>query len=411
MIPSKRSNQLSVKRRIEDLALLGGAPLFSSPKSTSNLLRPDVERYLNYSRLFFEQKQYTNNGPNVKALQQRLADFHQTQYCLVFSSGFWALALAIRYLKLAGRTEIIIPSLTYRRMTDICAWAGLAPRFCEVDPNTLAMTEETVRSCITPQTALILGVHPIVNCAEAQRLQDMAQDYGIPLLFDSVESVYESLPEGRIGGFGRAECFSLHACKLLNGFGGGYLTTNDEILAKTLSAQRGFGFTAIDHIGVPGGLNAKLNEMHAAMALASLDDIEQQVVLNRQRYQCYQQALTAVPGISLLAFDETQRCGYKNIVVRMEDIWPLSRAVTLRILNAEQVLARAYYDPPLHHKTMHYPHVTANLPQTDRFSQSFVNLPCGQQVSTDDINSIASLMIFLFENSNEINCALQETLL
>lgn len=399
---------MSIKKSIKDLALFGGTPLFNVPKSTSNLLQPNVERYLDYSRLFFDQRQYTNNGPNVKALQQRLAEFHQTKYCLVFSSGFWAIALAMKYFKLTGRTEVIMPSLTYRRMTDICAWVELTPRFCEVDPDTLAMTADTVRACITPQTALILGAHPIVNCANAQELQELAQQQGIPLLFDSVESVYESLPQGRVGGFGNAECFSLHACKLLNGFGGGYLTTNDPDLVRVLAAQRCFGFTAIDHVGVVGGLNAKLNEMHAAMALASLDDVDHQVMLNKQRYHCYQKALETVPGISLLNFDESLPCGYKNIVAKIEDNWPLSRADTIRILNAEQVLARAYYAPPLHRKAMRYPHVPADLPLTDKLSQSFVNLPCGQQVNTEDIRKIASLLLFIFQNANQINKVLQE---
>lgn len=396
-----------VKDSVNDLAMFGGSSLFGVPKSTSNLLQPDVERYLEYSKLFFEQKQYTNNGPNVKALQQRLVEFHQTQYCLVFASGFWALALAMKYLKLNGCTEIIMPSLTYRRMTDICAWVGLVPRFCEVDPETLAMTVETVQACITPQTALILGAHPIVNCADAYGLQQLAQEFRIPLLFDSVESVYESLPQGRIGGFGNAECFSLHACKLLNGFGGGYLTTNDEGLAQALAAQRSFGFTAIDKIGIAGGLNAKLNEMHAAMALASLDDIDQQVALNRARYDCYKKVLGSIPCISLLAFDESQRCGYKNIVARIDDSWPLSRNETIRILNAENVLARVYYDPPLHQKIMRYPHVPADLPLTDRMSQRYVNLPCGQQVSTDDIHQIGHLLKFILSHSEQIKSLLK----
>lgn len=394
---------MSIKKSIKDLALFGGTPLFNVPKSTSNLLQPNVERYLDYSRLFFDQRQYTNNGPNVKALQQRLAEFHQTKYCLVFSSGFWAIALAMKYFKLTGRTEVIMPSLTYRRMTDICAWVELTPRFCEVDPDTLAMTADTVRACITPQTALILGAHPIVNCANAQELQELAQQQGIPLLFDSVESVYESLPQGRVGGFGNAECFSLHACKLLNGFGGGYLTTNDPDLVRVLAAQRCFGFTSLDEVGIAGGLNAKLNEMHAAMALASLDDIDLQIELNRSRYHCYKRLLAAVPGISLLNFDETQRCGYKNIVVKIENNWPLSRKDTIQILNAERVLARVYYDPPLHQKAMRYEHVPADLPLTDSLSQRYVNLPCGQQISIEDVHEIVNLLSFMYTHADQID--------
>jgi dTDP-4-amino-4,6-dideoxygalactose transaminase len=391
------------KNSIKGLAIFEGERLFSTPKSTSNLLQPDVEKFLDYSRMFFDQRQYTNNGPNVKRLEKRLAEFHQTRFCVTFSSGFWALALAIRILALKEKTEIIMPALTYRRMADIAAWVNLKPHFCEVEPNSLAMNAETVRPCINDNTALILGVHPIVNCCDIEDLVNIARKNNIPILFDSVESVYESTSGGKVGSFGEAECFSLHACKLLNGFGGGYLTTNDKDLAVKLASMRTFGFTAVDHIGVPGGMNAKLNEIHATMTLASMDDLPNQIVRNRERYYTYKSSLKSVSGIRLLEFDERYQTGYKNIVVEILDDWPLSREDTIEILNAENILARAYYYPPLHRKPMGYPFVPANLPVTDKLAERFLNLPCGQLVTNQDIVEIVNFLGFISLNAASIS--------
>lgn len=396
------------KSSIEELAIFGGASLFAIPKSTSNLLQPDFEKFMGYSKLFFDQHQYTNNGPNVKLLERRLAAFHQTEYCVTFCTGFWAIALAISALALKGRTEIVMPSLTYRRMADIAAWVNLKPHFCEVEPATLAMSAATVRPCINENTALILGAHPIVNCCDIDGLVALAKEKNIPLLFDSVESVYESTAGGKVGGFGNAEAFSLHACKLLNGFGGGYITTNDASLAKQLALMRGFGFADIDKIVVSGGMNAKLNEIHAAMTLASLDDIEEQIARNRQRYYTYRRLLATIPGIRLLEFDECYRAAYKNIVVKLLDEWPLTRADTISILNAEKILARAYYSPPLHRKPMAFAHVPADLPVTDRLAERFLNLPCGQLVSNDDIADIVEMLGFISANANRISDRLRE---
>jgi len=390
------------KTNIIDLAIFGGNKLFVTPKSTSNLLQPDIENFLEYSKTFFEQQQYTNNGPNVKLLENRLAEFHQTRFCVTFSSGFWALAMAIRSLALKGRTEIIMPSLTYRRMADIAAWVNLKPNFCEVEPKSLAMSSATVRPCINENTALILGVHPIVNCCDSEDLVDIARKNNIPILFDSVESVYESISAGKVGGFGDAECFSLHACKLLNGFGGGYLTTNNEDLAIKLASMRSFGFVGVDKVGFPGGMNAKLNEMHAAMTLASLDDLESQVIRNRERYYAYKSLFNSILGIRLLEFDEKYRTGYKNIVVELLDGWPLSREDTIRILNEENILARAYYYPPLHQKPMGYPSVSANLPVTDILAEKYLNLPCGQRVNNNDITTIVEFLSFISLNAKLI---------
>ena len=266
------------KTNIAELAIFGGAKLFDQPKSTSNLVRPDFERFLHYSQEFFGKQRYTNNGPLVQLLEKRLADFHRAKFCVTFCSGFWGIAVTMTALALKGRSEVIIPSLSYRRIADLAAWAKLKPRFCEVEAQTLAMSARTVAPCINDQTALIVGMHPIVNCCDAAGLIRLADEHAIPLLFDSVESVYEYCSLGKIGGFGDAECFSMHASKLINGFEGGYVTTNNEALAGKLAVLRGFGFLGQDNIVFAGGLNAKLNEIHAAMTLANLDELEFQIV-------------------------------------------------------------------------------------------------------------------------------------
>lgn len=391
-----------IKKGIEDLALFNGKPAFAVPRSTSNLLQPDIEKFLEYSKVFYQQGQYTNNGPNVRLLEKRLADFHEVSHCITFNSGFWALALTMSVLALEHRSEVVMPALTYRRMADIAAWVPLKPRFCEVDPTTLAMTRKTVEPCINEETALILGVHPIVNGCDVEGLEQLSDETGIPLLFDSVESVYEGLAAGKVGKFGRAEGFSLHACKLLNGFGGGYITTNDGALAQKLAVLRGFGFSGLDNVVLGQGMNAKLNEIHAAMALASLDDVDAQVEHNRERYQTYQRRLAGVPGLRLVAFDERYPTGYKNIVVELLPTWPLSREITLALLNAENILARSYYAPPLHRKVMAFPHVPADLPVTDRLAEVFINLPCGHRVSPADVEDIVTILEFMAKHADEI---------
>jgi len=384
----------AIKPRLGDLALLGGTPLFPRPRSTSNLVRPDFETFMRYSETMLAARQYTNNGPLVRELENRLATFHHTRNCVSFCNGFWALVLAMRELALPGRDEVVMPSLTYRRLADVASWAGLVPRFCEVESDTLAVSPRTLTPELGARTALIVAVHPVVNCCDALALSDFAAERGLPILFDSVESVYETCGGRKTGGFGKAEVFSLHASKLINGFEGGYLTTDDADLADRLMLARGFGFAGQDRV-VMRGTNAKLNEMHAAMALASLDDLEDQVGRNRARYDAYRDGLARLPELRLLAFDEAERSSYKNVVVETTDAWPLPRDLTIRLLNAEGILARAYYDPPLHLKPTAYPTLTRALPVTEALARRFVSMPCGHHVSGADIERIVDLLAFL----------------
>jgi dTDP-4-amino-4,6-dideoxygalactose transaminase len=382
---------MDVKTSPEDFALFGGKPLFDSIRSTSNLVRPDFDKFLAYSRLFFEDNRYSGEGRAEQLLDARLADFHQARHCISFCSGFWGLVLGTQCLALKGRTEVVMPSLTYRRLADAVTWAGLTPHFCEVDPELLCITAETARPCINDNSALILGVHPIVNCCDSEGLEALSVESGIPLLFDSVESAYETLNGRKVGSFGRAECFSMHASKLLNAFEGGYVTTDDDALAQRLQAMRNYGFGMDGGSSAPG-MNAKQNEIHAAMALAALDDVHEQVELNRQRYYRYKTSLTSVPGLRLIQFDERERTGYKNIVVELLDDWPISRELTLALLHKDNMLCRPYYYPALHQKSTGYATVCGNLSRTEALARRFLTLPCGYFVSEDDIGRVCDYL-------------------
>lgn len=395
---------MAIKRHPDDLAIFGGARLFASPKPVSNLVRPDFSRFMDYLDPALRNAQLTDGGPVCRLLERRLAELHEVVHCVAFISGFWALAILFRVLALPGRLEVVMPSLTYRRMSDIAAWAGLKPRFCEVDARTMTNGAEQVASCLSGDTALIMGVHPICGLADIEGLMGLAQEAGLPLIFDSVESVYERHLGRKIGGFGRAEVFSLGASKLINGFEGGYVTTNDAALAGALRAQLADRCAA--SAATACGLNAHLNELHAAMALASLDDLGEQITRNRARYLAYQQRLPNLPGIRLLTFNEADRPAYKNVLVEVTAGWPLGRDDTVRVLNAEGALARAYYPQPLHRKPMCYAHVPAQLPVTDDLAGRFVLLPCGELVEIADIDAIVDLLGFVAHHAGTIRTRL-----
>jgi dTDP-4-amino-4,6-dideoxygalactose transaminase len=378
---------LDVKRSPDDFALFGGKPLFESIRSTSNLVRPDFGQFLAYSRLFFDDNRYSGEGRAEQLLDARLAEFHGVRHCISLCSGFWGLVLGMKCLALPGRTEVVIPSLTYRRLADAVAWAGLTPHFCEVDPVRLCMTAETASPCINDNTALILGVHPLINCCDAEGLEALATKLGMPLLFDSVEAAYESVNGRKVGSFGLAECFSMHASKLLNAFEGGYVTTNDNALAHSLRSLRNCG-PGVNGASAAPGMNARQNEIHAAMALAALDNVEEQVERNRRRYQRYQLGLADVPGLRLLQFDERLRPGYKNIVAELLDDWPMARELTLALLHKDNVLCRPYYYPPLHLKKAAYKTVWGDLSRTEALARRFLTLPCGYFVSEEDVGLV-----------------------
>ncbi|HQT76556.1 MAG: hypothetical protein B7Z80_27130 [Rhodospirillales bacterium 20-64-7] len=383
-----------MKNGIDDLAVLGGAKLFATPRSTSSLVPPDPARVKAYLAPLFDAAD--GEGAIVANLERRFALFHDAADCIAMANGFWSLVLAIKALALPGRSEIVMPSLTYRRLADVAAWAGLKPRFCDVDQSTLAVSPATMEPCLGPDAALIMAVHPIVGVCDAAGLAALAHHRQLPILFDAVESVYETLPQGRVGRFGNGEVFSFHASKLLNGFEGGYVTTSDADLARRLRSARDHGRSTTGATTGAMTTNARLSALHAATALAALDGLSEQIVHNRDIYNAWCRHLADIPGIRVVPFDTTWRTSFKNILVELDPAtWPLTRDMTVRILNAEGALARAYYAPPLHRKPMAYSHVPADLPLTDALASRFLLMPCGHFVSVEDVAMLGHLMRLL----------------
>lgn len=389
-----------MKAHIRDWACFGGPKVFDKFRTTMNLVVPDEKLFYERMRQSFEEHQFSNNGPNVRRLERELAEFHKVKHCIVFCNCFTGMYLALRFLGLPGKREVIMPSLTYRRMSDIVRWAGYLPRFCEVEEKTLAISPRTAETCLNDDTALILAPHPITNLCDIEGMEELSKRSGIPLFFDSVEACGASHNGKPIGGFGRGESFSLHSSKVLNAAEGGYVTTNDSEFADKLRMARAFGFSGVDHISCLG-TNAKMNEMHAALALSCLARYDDQMEQNKQLHLAYQENFRDVTGVSIIDYKRDERRNWKSLLLRLEDEWPLTRSETLKLLNMENINARPYYSPPQHMKCPEQAG-TATLPITEKLAKNHLILPFGSTVSINDTYVISRIFKDMYAQADKL---------
>ncbi len=287
-------------------------------------------------------------------------------------------------------------------MADIAAWLKMTPHFCDVEIKTLGISSESVEKCINNNTALILAPHPIVNLSDIDGLLSISKKYKLPILFDSVEASYACFKGKPIGSFGDAEVFSVHASKFLNGFEGGYITTNNPYLARRLKAARNFGIENNQDL-ITLGINGKMISPHAAMTMACLDSLDTQIEKNKLRFYKYKKLLEKVKGINLIEYNSLERRSFKNILVKLNEHWPYSRDITISILQKENMVVRPYYFPPLHKKETVYPTIIGNLKNTELLMNDYMLLPCGEFVDFEDIEIIVDYLVYLEKNAETIN--------
>lgn len=392
------------KRKVKDLAVFGGEPVFAEAHHVG---RPNIgDTKALFARLsdILERRWLTNNGPYLTAFEERIAEICHVRHCVAVSNATAGLEIAIHALDLKG--EVIIPSFTFVATAHALKWLGVRPVFCDIDPATHNLDPAGVSRLINPRTTGILGVHVWGRACDVERLTEIAKTHQLRLLFDAAHAFGCSHKGTMIGNFGDAEVFSFHATKFFNTLEGGAIVTNDDILADRLRLMRNFGFRGYDNV-IDVGTNGKMNEFSAAMGLTGLESLDTFITVNHRNYSEYMTALQGIPGIHLLGYDETEAMNYQYVVLEVDNsLSGITRDQLIEILHAERILARRYFYPGCHRMEPYrslYGNLGQQLPNTERLTEQVLSLPTGTATEPEDIQTICNIIRFIVTHSDEIS--------
>lgn len=391
------------KSNLEDLAIFGGKPTFNEPLHVGRPNIGDRASLLQRINDMLDRRWLTNNGPYVQELEQRIGSLLGVKHCIATCNGTVALELAIRAAGLSG--EVIVPSFTFIATPHALQWQEITPVFCDIDPRTHTINPWRVEEMITPRTSGIIGVHVWGQPCDVEALTEIARKHNLKLMFDASHAFGCSYKGQMIANFGEAEVFSFHATKFFNTFEGGAIVTNNDELAAKIRLMKNFGFAGYDNV-VYIGTNGKMSEVSAAMGLTSLESLDHFISINYANYQQYQHELAGIPGISLFTYGETEKCNYQYVVLEIdENLTKISRDLLLRVLHAENILARRYFYPGCHKMEpykSYFPHSGLLLPETEKLVQIILILPTGAAINRTDINGICNIIRLVISQVDRI---------
>lgn len=400
-----------MKSSIDNLAVLGGTPTFLKPLHVG---RPNIgNRSALLARIndMLDRRWFTNNGTYVQEFERNVAEYVGIRNCIAVCNATIGLEIASRALGLRG--EVIIPSFTFVATAHALQWQEITPVFGDIDPMTHNLDPRSVEKMITPRTTGILGVHVWGRPSNIEALAEIAERFNLKLIFDAAHAFSCSYNGKMIGNFGAVEVFSFHATKFLNSFEGGAIVTNDDELAQKIRYMINFGFAGYDQVEYVG-TNGKMTEICAAMGLTSLESIDEIIEENSRNYQQYKQSLQGTPGIKVIEYDEKEKNNYQYIILEIDEpMTGISRDLMVKILHAENILARRYFYPGCHQMEpyrSYFPHAGMVLPQTEKLVKNVMSLPTGTAVTTDDVKKICQIIRFAVENGDWISARLSAML-
>ena len=318
-------------------------------------------------------------GPDVVGLEREVAAYSQVDNAVGCASGSDALLLALMSLGIGPGDEVIVPSFTFFASVSCITRLGATPIFADIQADTFNVDPAKIEAAITVNTKAIIPVHLFGQCAQIDRICQIAGNRDIPVIEDAAQAIGAAYHSRPAGSWGQIGCFSFYPTKNLGGMGdGGMMTTGDAATADRLRLFAGHGMRPRYYHQVVG-INSRLDTFQAAVLRIKLRHLAAAVESRRTHAARYdrllsEMRLTDEERIVLPAQDPSAFHVWNQYAIRVTG----GRRDSLRAYLSERgVGSEIYYPVPMHRQEC-FADLKVDreaLVETERASEEVLNLP------------------------------------
>jgi dTDP-4-amino-4,6-dideoxygalactose transaminase len=353
---------------------------------------PPLDEFIPYLEKIWDNKILTNGGPFHQQLEDALCEYLGVEHIALFSNGTIALITALQSLDIAG--EVITTPYSFVATAHSLLWNGIKPIFVDIDSNTFNINPELVEAAITPKTSAILPVHCYGYPCDVERIQAIANTYGLKVIYDAAHAFGVRDQGGSILRYGDLSILSFHATKVFNTFEGGAIICPDAETKKRIDYLKNFGIADESTVIAPG-INGKMNEIQAAMGMLQLKYVDEAIARRQEVDYLYRKGLKSVHGLSVPARPTTARHNFSYFPILVEPNYPLSRDALYEKLKGQEIFSRRYFYPLITDFPMYRELSSAksgSLPQAVDVAQKVLCLPIYPSLTDDQIATIVKII-------------------
>jgi dTDP-4-amino-4,6-dideoxygalactose transaminase len=306
-------------------------------------------------------------------------------YAIGTSSCTAALSFSLRALGAGPGDEVITVPNSYSATALAILDVGAKPVFADVTDEFLIDCGQIERH-ITPRTKAILPVHLFGYPCDMEEIIAIAHRHNLRIVEDGAQALGASFRKKKIGSWGDTGCFSLHASKLVSGYGnGGMLVTQDRNLWNRI---KDFQTPCANNEGVLESRRTpdQLNPFVAAFARVKLDHLDALIARRGEITALYNRELKNITPIKLPWIPADGVCAFRNYTLRCENRDALQKA-----LGKEGIESKIFYQVPLHLMRMFSAlgYREGDFPVCERLQGSILSLPNAPYLTDDEVIHIA----------------------
>lgn len=363
-------------------------------KEQNAALRPEIEAAL--ARVLD-----TNGfilGSEVAELECELAGYGGTKYAIGCASGSDAILLALMALDVGPGDEVITTPYSFFATVSAITRLGAVPVFVDIDRVTYNLDVTQIEGKITPLTKAIEPVHLYGQCADMAALRSISEKYGIPLVEDAAQAIGAEMDGIRAGAMSEVGCFSFYPSKNLGGMGdGGFVTTNDDALAKKLLALRVHG-SEVKYYHKYVGLNSRLDGFQGAVLRVKLPHLDRWTEQRRANAENYRRLFTdagLAEQIGLPVESPNAKHIYNQYVIRV----PNKRDDLRAFLTEKGIGTDIYYPVPLHLQECfaYLGYHAGDLPEAEKAALETLALPIYPELTAEQQAYVVAAVAEFFQ--------------
>jgi dTDP-4-amino-4,6-dideoxygalactose transaminase len=350
---------------------------------------PETDRLIPYLRRIDASRTYSNFGPLVLELEQRLIAHFGLPDCNLVSASSGTAALVAAILALSGRATIerpfaLMPSFTFVATAVAAEQCGYQPALADVDPQTWMLDSERLRNHpLLNQVGIVIVVAPFGRSIDQAEWQAFQDDTGVPVLIDAAAG-FETVSDAAGSCLGHVPVMlSFHATKSFSTGEGGCIACTDAALIERIGQALNFGFNN-SRYSRSASTNGKMSEFHAAVGLAELDGWPEKRVAMAAVATEYRRQLTEI-GLAgrLLAAPEISS---SYVLFRAADD---SEATSVRqALDQANIGYRLWYGEGLRHQPYYATTPGEPLPVTEVLAPLLIGIPTAPDLPSADIAAV-----------------------